>query len=103
MSTGCQKTLCQYVDMSVCRYVSMSICQKATFQLRYEKGTCSKYNIVLNGIRMLERHYVNMSICQNATFQLRYQNESCSKCHNDVRQSLCHYDKMECESVCVCV
>ena len=79
----------------------MSICQKATFQLRYENGSCSKYHIVQNGIRMSERHYVilsmcqyvSMSICQNATFQLRYQNESCSKCHKDVRQSLCHYVK----------
>ena len=34
-----------------------------------------------------------MAIWQNATFQPRYQNESCSKCHNDVRQSLCHYVK----------
>ena len=33
---------CQYVDMSVCQYVRMSICQKATFQLRYENGSCSK-------------------------------------------------------------
>ena len=34
---------------------------------------------------------VSMSICQNATFQLRYQNESCLECHQDIRQSVCHY------------
>ena len=61
-------SVCQYVNMSICQYVSMSICQKATFQLRYENGSCSKYHIVQNGIRMLERHYVNMPVCQNATF-----------------------------------
>ena len=63
-------SLCQYVDMSECQYVSMSICQKATFQLRYENGSCSKYHIVQNGIRMLERHYVTMSICQYVKMQL---------------------------------
>ena len=54
--------------MSVCQYVRMSKCQ-----------------------------YVSMSICQNATFQLTYQNESCSECHQDVKQSLFHYDNM---SIC---
>ena len=34
MSIRCQKTLYQYV--------SMSICQKATFQLRYQNESCSK-------------------------------------------------------------
>ena len=63
-------SLCQYVDMSEWQYVSMSICQKATFQLRYENGSCSKYHIVQNGIRMLERHYVTMSICQYVKMQL---------------------------------
>ena len=58
-------SLFQYVDMSECQYVRMSVCQKATFQLRYENGSCSKYHIVQNGISMLERHYVNMSICQD--------------------------------------
>ena len=70
-------SLCQYVDMSECQYVRMSICQKATFQLRYENGSCSKYHIVQNGIRMLERHYVTMSICQY------------------VNMSICQYVKMQ--------
>ena len=87
MSTGCQKTLCQYVNMSACQYVSMSICQNATFQLRYQNESCSECH---QDVKQSLYHYdnmsicpyVNMSICQNATFQLRYQNESCSECHD---------------------
>ena len=98
--------------MSVCQYVRMSICQKATFQLRYENGSCSKYHIVQNGIRMFVNmsvcQYVKMSIFQNANFQLRYQKKSCSECQNNVRKhyvgmstcryvnlSVCQYGRMQ--------
>ena len=42
MSTICQKTLCQYVNMCACQYVSMSMCQNATFELRYQNESCSE-------------------------------------------------------------
>ena len=32
MSTGCQKTIFQYVNMSVCQYVNMSVCSMSICQ-----------------------------------------------------------------------
>ena len=53
MSTGCQKTLCQYVNMSVCQYVRMQL---------FSLGI--KIKVVQNVIRMSESHNVWMSVCQ---------------------------------------
>ena len=95
MSTGCQKTIFQYVNMSVCQYVRMQL-----FSLFIKMKVVQNVQTISENIISVCQHvsmsicpYVNMLICQNATFQLRYQNESCSKCHKDVRQSLCHYVK----------
>ena len=50
MSTGCQKTLCQYiVNMSVCQYVKMQL---------FSLGI--KMKVVQNVIRMSDRHYVSI-------------------------------------------
>ena len=115
MSTGCHKTIfqyvnmsiCPYVNMSTCQYVNMSICQNATFQLSYQNESCSecqndirKHHIGMSTCQYVSMSiclYVNMLICQNATFQPRYQNESCSKCHivlNVIRMSECQYVRM---------
>ena len=58
MSTGCQKTLCQYVNMSVCQYVNMSVCQYVRMEL-FSLGI--KMKVVQNVIRMSNSHYDNMS------------------------------------------
>ena len=93
MSTGCQKTIFQYVNMSVCQYVNMSVCQYVRMQLfslvikmkvvQNVKTISENIISVCQHVSMSICPYVNMSICQNATFQLRYQNESCSKCHQE--------------------
>ena len=66
MSTGCQKTIFQYVNMSVCQYVSMSICQNVNISECKFSAQVSKEKL----FRMSKRcqktlcWYVNMSICQ---------------------------------------
>ena len=90
MSTGCQKTLCQYVKMQL---FSLGI----------------KMKVVQNVMRISERHYVNMSIMSvfqsvwtlNVTFQLRYHIESFSKCLEDIRTSLCQYVIYVSISICL--
>ena len=52
MSTGCQKTLCQYVNMSVCQYVNMSVCQYVKMEL-FSLGI--KMKLVQNVKGMSER------------------------------------------------
>ena len=61
MSTGCQKTIFPYVNMSVCQYVRIQL---------FSLGI--KMKVVQNVIRMSDNqyvicHYVNTSICQDLT------------------------------------
>ena len=67
MSKGCQKTLCQYANMSVCQYVSISICQNAPFQLRYQNESWSECH---QDVRQSLCHYDNMSKFQYVRMQL---------------------------------
>jgi len=90
MSTGCQKTIFQYVNMSVCQYVNVSVCQYVRMQLF---SLVIKMKVVQNVKTISENiisvcQHVSMSVCQyvdmsECNFQLRYQNESCSKCHQE--------------------
>ena len=60
MSTGCQKTLCPYVNMSVCQYVRMQ---------HFSLGI--KMKVVQNVIRMSDSQYVNTSIRQYVNTSIR--------------------------------
>ena len=61
MSTGCQKKIFPYVNMSVCPYVNMSVCQYVRIQL-FSLGI--KMKVVQHVIRMSDSQYVIMSIHQ---------------------------------------
>ena len=62
MSTGCQKTIFQYVNMSTCQHVNMSVCQYVRMQL-FSLGI--KMKVVQNVINKDVRRSV--SRCQETS------------------------------------